>query len=532
MSRQSLTVSLIHLGVLLCAFALSVQVRSFNLNQPLGRHHEWISAHTLLTLNIWEHGGGPDAFHFSPVYTFDEPGNKNIPILGGVADQKGDYYYVSYPPLAFLAPYYTFKITGAPMTAASLQTFGLVLHFFTALLFYLLLLQLFKRSWYDNLYFPAILGYLLYLFASGHLWFHSNVYFVDVLMQFFFMAQLYVYYYVFTRNGSVPRSIWILTAVVTFCAVYTEWLGLFAAFTAFLVAAWRYFSRKEKRFLTFGLLLSGAVVLSLGCTLYAYSSIHGWDAFVQASLHKLKLRSGHAGAEGSEYGFSIRNPESYTYLRQHYDANYLHIFPLLTIFVGIYALIAVYRKKYLPGFRETGMLLLVFFPLLLHHLFFFNFNAVHDFSTLKTGTLFFLLIVIAVAKIDRFAKTLPLRIYALSTLAVVGISAAGLYKSVKHYQGVNSLATVNYYNLHVGLAIREYARPEERVFVNSWITPECMYYARRNYEQKPDITTAVAHLRAWGANDPGLFVYVDGQDVSAIYRFTVAGDSTLVWKAE
>ena len=67
----------------------------------MGRYHEWITAHTLLTCQIWEENGGPSAYNFNPVYTYPGEGNGHRDVLGGVAAKNGDVYYVSYPPFTF-----------------------------------------------------------------------------------------------------------------------------------------------------------------------------------------------------------------------------------------------------------------------------------------------------------------------------------------------------------------------------------------------------------------------------------------------
>ena len=205
---------------LIVIFLFSVQLRSFNLNKPIGRHHEWITAHTLMTLQIWERGGGPEHFHFSPVYTYEEQGNKKIGILGGVEDGKGNFYYVSYPSFGFLVPYYSIKIFGAGFSVLSIQVFGLVLHFIIATVLFILIHLVLNKRIGAEFCFSAWIGYLLYVFSGGNLWFHSNVYFVDVLMQLFFVLLLLLFIIIYKKKASINN--YFLFAFLCFCVLHSD----------------------------------------------------------------------------------------------------------------------------------------------------------------------------------------------------------------------------------------------------------------------------------------------------------------------
>jgi hypothetical protein len=83
---------LIGIGIILFLFLISFQVRKENLAAPMGRHHEWITAHSLITAEIWEENGGPSNFGFNPVYTHQGIGSAYRRALGGVSAKNGDVY--------------------------------------------------------------------------------------------------------------------------------------------------------------------------------------------------------------------------------------------------------------------------------------------------------------------------------------------------------------------------------------------------------------------------------------------------------
>lgn len=519
---------IIHGITLIVIFLFSVQLRSFNLNKPIGRHHEWITAHTLMTLQIWERGGGPEHFHFSPVYTYEEQGNKKIGILGGVEDGKGNFYYVSYPSFGFLVPYYSIKLVGAGFSVLSIQVFGLVLHFIIAIVFFILIHLVLNKRIGAEFCFSAWIGYLLYTFSGGNLWFHSNVYFVDVLMQLFFVLLLLFFFIIYKKKASINNYFLFTFFLLVYFAILTEWLAVFLCFCFFLFSIYSWLYSKNRYYFKIALVIALATSCSLATTFYQYSSINTSSAFIEASLQKYKLRSGHEGTEGSEYGFSLTNPESYSYLKEHYKRNYLPIIKLLIGMLVLYIGFSFYRKKVFYTSQQMFIVLISFFSLLLHHLIFFNFNAVHDFSTLKTALFIFLIIVFISAEIENFLNDFgKSKVIIYNVLVFVSVFFL-LQESFIRYKRDNNLESINYYNFNIGHQIQLQALADEVVYVNGIISPECMYYASRNFASKPNVKISIEDLKLLRTSDKGIFIRTEGDKVLNIYRFTIAGDSTKV----
>lgn len=513
----------LQLIMLLLLFMVSAAVRWFNLNQPLGRHHEWVSAHTLLTLKIWERGGGPEHFHFSPVYTFQGAMNKHMGIFRGVKDEKGDYYYVSYPPFAFIAPYYAIKLTGGGFTVFNLQLFSLLIHFLSAVLLFFLLLELRNKKLSRDVFIPAWLAYLLYLFSAGNLWFHANVYFVDAFMQMFVFLQLYVYLRIWKSDHVSYRSLLALS-LVTFLAIYTEWLGLLIAFCFGIALLVKWMRKRNRNLILVALVLLLFSILSLGATFYQYSSIAGAEQFMEESFRKYNLRSGHAGVEGSEHGFSISNPDSYTYLKEHYTKNYHYTLQMSALLFALTLFLFFFYRKAVHG-DVVFLFSVLFCALLLHHLLFFNFNAVHDFSTMKVIAALIILVALFAEYLFGVFDLQQLMVKRALYVLFFFYTAHVVYGNYLSYCEENSLEKLNLYAVNVGQEIQQKASDDEVVYVDSWITPECMYYAERNYYSAPDIQQALGDMRKKGI-EKGLFFYTRaGTTVTEVYRIFSAGDS-------
>ena len=89
--------------VLLLIFSASVAMRITNMDRPLSKHHEFVTAVSLRVLQVWDQEGGV-AFNFVPAMNYKGDANKFInnhaSASDGMMDAKGNYYYVSHPPLA------------------------------------------------------------------------------------------------------------------------------------------------------------------------------------------------------------------------------------------------------------------------------------------------------------------------------------------------------------------------------------------------------------------------------------------------
>ncbi|MBX7094648.1 MAG: hypothetical protein K1X56_08010 [Flavobacteriales bacterium] len=508
---------------MLVLFAFSIVVRQSNFNQPLGRHHEWISAHTLVTMKAWAERGGPEHFHFAPLYTFKNVPDKHVGVLGGVEDSNGDFYYVSYPPLAYLLPYYSLKLFNAGFTSANLQIYSLVLHFFTAFMLFLLLIQLTGKKIYTDWLFIPLLGFALYLFAPGYLWFHSNVYFVDVLMQFFLFALLLIFHKVLLLEEKPDWKFLSLLFAIVFLSIYTEWLGVFISFFFFLFLFVWSILKKSRKFISVMLIIAAATSCSLGTTFLQYSSIAGSDKFIQASVDKYKMRSGQSD-DKAEYGISISNPESYTLLNRHLTNNFITVENILGFSVLLFLIGLMLSKKSFVTLTQGIILLVFLFAIGLHIFVFFNFNALHDFGTLKTGALMIVFSMVFFQRAYHAINSKWPRYSYLFFIPVLLFCGVKILQSIDIYQRDNSLATLRKENLEIGHAIKTCAQADEKVFIDIWPCPEIMYYAERNPLPEKEMSNAIKFMRDFGI-EKGVYIRSENGGVKEVFRINSAGDS-------
>jgi len=506
-------------------FIFSVHIRKENLSAPLARHHEWITAHTLVTCEIWEENGGPSAYGFSPVYTYPGKGNEHRRMLGGVEDKNGNVYYVSYPPFAFLFAYYTTKIIGGP-DLESIRTLSLSIHYLCTLLIYLIGISLAKDSAKNSISIAGIFGAYLYLFAAGNLWITGNLYFVDTVVPLFLIAAIYFVIRFFKKEYKNEKIILSALFFLFFLATYTEWLGLFFAFFTGLAFLISYFIAKEKRFLKAFVTTGIAATLALGLTVWQYSSIGGWDQLKKVSQSKYQERSGHESEELSAAGFNLENEEALEKLIRDISSGYKMVENFVGIVFILFVFLLLFRKtrKELGNFQwHTTIFCLLALAILTHYYVFFNFNSLHDFSSLKTGFLLILIVLIFVSLIE---SVLNVKLKILLAIVLIVLAVDKGIESVEKYKGENPVSAIDWNRIQTANAMRKYGNPEYAMFMNVPYSAEMVYYAKHNVTPIED-TSKIVPMMKFSECSGGQYYHHTDSKLEYILEFDKIGDSII-----
>ena len=440
-------------------FALSIIIRLPQLNQPLHMGHQWSTAHVLVTLRIWA-DEGISRYNYNPVYTYNTPADKHLKSLtSGIQNEQGDYFYVSYPPLTFLFPFVVFKALRVEPGILPLQIFSLALHGISSLLVYVLISSLYGLRLRDGIFAPALVACGVYLFMPLALWYHMNVYFADMLVQPLWLASTCLAYQLFERNRLRSSYHLVCYGGVNFLSIYTEWLAVFAAFVLILIAGWRY--RHNKSYSKVIITIATSTLLALGLILLQYSSIAGLDSFLLASIERFFSRSGL-----NDGGFLLSRLLSYALIGQNYWVRYFPIFLLLVFF--LLTLLATHKRGTI--FSRFGthrfMLVILTVPILLHHIIFFEFTLIHEFSEIKSGVLFSYLTA-ALFHHSRFTILPEARryFYSLSFIVTAIIFALCMYVYKQQAQMDDT-----WLHAETGLMIKKTAMPDETIYLTGGST--------------------------------------------------------------
>lgn len=508
-------------------FIFSLFIRQEKLEAELFPSKEWITSHVLITNHIWEAQGGPAEFGFCPIYTFEGKGNKHSTAMGGIKDKDHNAYYVSYPPFAFIFSYYSLKILGGE-PLYSIRALNLLIHFFCAYFVYLIIRKLSSNT-EDHFSQAGVFSAFLYLFSSGTLWAHSILYFADMLVQLLVILAIYFCIKLIRKNFTKQRSILIIIGLIFFLAAYTEWLGLFISlFTglAFLVA---YIIKRESLYLRAFITIGLASSLALCLTVFQYSSIAGFDALVEVSQKKYDIRSGYQAQSISEAGFNIHNSYSFDKLRSDFTRNFLMVINLIAVFFIILTPLIIWKKSRLKMIEiqlKTLLLLTLLISILAHYLLFFNFNAVHDFSNLKTGLLLILTIGIILELIENAIPN-KFKLALAAILLFFGITRG--VRDVNRYHNFYNLDDMPLNRIASAKAMLDYSRPSYLVFSNlPELNPEYIYTAKHVPFITKD-TNNVPFLLEVFEVDTGQFYYHENDTLKYILEFKLANKNLKVF---
>jgi hypothetical protein len=511
------------LGVVFLLFLASVMVRYDNLTAALGRHHEWITAHALMTINMLEKDGA-SAHYFAPVLTFNTPADRFAASKAEFKDKNNFTYYTSYPPFCFLLPYLVNKCFGLSASVIGIRILGLIVHLLCTVLLFFIFYRINGKDVRKEIFIPAFFVCAIYIFSSGNLWFHSNLWFADMLVHLFILAALQRFCIIMAYPGIQKKNV-ILLFLFTFLGIYTEWLALFMCFFMAIVLLIRL--KEHKTYGIYIVTMAGAASLSLGLTIFQYSQIAGFELLKKYAIEKFKFRSGYDTDQGVKHTVFADEPLENIFFNYH--VNYKALI-LLSISVLVIALVLRFTARGKEIFSFTRIqkivLLILLCSILLHHLLFFNFTSVHDFSTLKTALFLSLFLPLLIVFIQNSLQSVKFQAVSVAVILLF------IVFSVKWYLSFNPLNNAFIYQRDIGQDAKNYAVPDEMVYSNAPNTPVISWYASRNVYFSKSLEQTVEFLQKLNYKQ-ALFVDLvvgDQRYVTRVYRVTIYGQVEVLKK--
>jgi hypothetical protein len=515
-------------ALLIALFGLSIGVRAVRIGDPLNMGHQWLSAHVLITLDIW-HERGAATYGFNPVYTYDRPADKHIQSLtSGLADPEGNYYYVSYPPLTFILPHAVFSILGVEPGVRSLQLFSLVVHIITVFLLYGMIAAIYGIRWHEGVFPPALLAGAIYLFMPLSLWYHMNVYFADTLVQPLWIGGLWLAFSIFERGKRNDRRFLWAFAAVNALTIYTEWLGVFAAFVYFLIAVIRL--RTDRRYGAVAIWVAASTVFALLLILLQYSQIAGLDGFLRASVDRYAIRSG----VDERVGTPIANPLYHMFILLNYWYRYFPVFALLA-FLALFCAATRGRRRLTRRRKHLFLIGAIATPILLHHAAFFDFTYIHEFAGLKSGV-FFCYLAAAMYHHGRFSVSPVIKVY---YHAAVGAVALAMFLLCIYAYLEQSDLYDRSLHLETGEIIRRTSSLNETIYLTGTTrtnrlvayrpddkaaSAQLVYYAGRNLYYTPDSLEIQNHMKTFGITKAAIYTLSNHNTILGV-QHVVTGDS-------
>ncbi|MCU0292892.1 MAG: hypothetical protein MUF10_13020 [Thermoanaerobaculaceae bacterium] len=491
--------SLVALAVLL---AVSVAVRVPGLGRPLGEAHDWITAQSLIALEILD-AEGLVAHRFAIPQTFPGDANRYVRNAGiRLLDPQGRGYYTSFPPLSIIVPHLVFRLTGSSPTLVGLRVFSLVLHCIAAVFVFVLLRMVGRDRPGSDL--AALAGAAVVLFLAPNLWYLCSTYSWDTFWHFLWAPWLVVALALLGSEQEPRPGRLALLGALTFALVYSELIGALCAATlaALLLARG---PRRHRR--TLGV-LAAAVAAPLALTLVQYALLAGVGALRDTLVYAFQERS-----------FLMASPKSRPQMVELGSASpvvliartYLRWFgPLLALLAVGAGLVAVTRRQAgTAGNRERRgeweLVVLTAVPILLHHAVLLQWTARHAYSVVKTS---FLLAVLTALVLGRLldGKIARRWLAAAAGTALLGVLVGGVRGFQRDFATTGDTSRYT----RVGSEIARRVGPDQVVLAISkvYINPQIVHYARRNIQTVASADEARAWLAGHGRQS-GVLVEID-----------------------
>ncbi len=357
---------------LLILFLISVFIRlPFLTNKVECFDNQYIN--TLTSLENWKQNG-LSVYYFSPVQTYNNPGDKFITYYKRLEDKKGNNYYVSFPPFTFLFAHFFLKTFNIYPTKLPLQIINLFLHLLSAFFIYLIICNLYNKN-FKSLFLPAIIAYTVYVFMPVMLYIHTSVYFPEMFGQVIWITGIFFTLKLFKNINYISTKNFLLIGSILFFMIYTEWIGVFCAFTIALIC---FLKRKKniKYIILFRTVIISSV-LSLLLIFVQYSSINGIENMIHSLALRFLERSGLFAAKYSDMGINIYSFSSYIHFLKNINRALIGFgYLLIIIFIILLSLKKIKNRINLSN-KYTLLLLLSVLPVIIHWFVFFNANAIH-----------------------------------------------------------------------------------------------------------------------------------------------------------
>jgi hypothetical protein len=255
------------------------------------------------------------------------------------------YVYSSFPPTLFVVPYLVFTAFSIPVNLVSLDVFNLVLQLITTILIYYLLLEILPKRDRKRRELVAFLAAGAYIFSTGTLQGHMNVYWAHELLQPVFVGVMLL----FAKRKGLFK--WWESALVGFGLSIITWTGVLGAVGIALFGLYRLWKTKNRAYLAMIAGLAGGAVLALVLVAIQVMLITGADltSYTSTIFKRVEART----ANGSIYQPMLVVRQFITRLFQDYGF-YL---------IAAYSMFLVYVRKIKPNFA-WAIVAISAFPLL------------------------------------------------------------------------------------------------------------------------------------------------------------------------
>ncbi|MDH3346503.1 MAG: hypothetical protein OEM02_00185 [Desulfobulbaceae bacterium] len=476
----------INIAILIILFVISIIIRKPYIDRPISHNFEWSTAHSLIVQQVWFEEGAVKNL-FAQKMNFKNEADKfiNNASMSNNYDEyplgiDDSYFYLSNSSFGLIPPYLIFKLFNVYPSPLLIEWFNMFLQLACSIVLYLIIE---RKTRIDNQPFniAATVAGAVYLLLPTTLWFHSNVYYIEMFVQLPFVLTVFFTSLYFDETISSKKNIFLyLLSLCLMLTVLTEWLGILLGACIFL-----YTCTQWKKGLDFKLLFFVASAVLLGASIFIMqnSLVVGFSNFINHELRQFIYQS------NSLDNLDVQEKADYHIIWNNYLNGASAVFYL--IFAS--AIGALSKIKWHDFRQRFGIILFLFLlPCLLHHILLSRFTTIHWFSILKS--IFFLGSLLATfVYYNQFLYSTKLKFNIIFLLFIISLAPMTYHNYLYH---ATTGGNPHHYEIWAN-AVIDHANNDEVVF---WVSqeeprPQLIYYARRNIKRVDSIKDAKRWLK-------------------------------------
>lgn len=293
----------------------------------------------------------PANYHFAAIQTWQEKESDKKHYYSRLCDENSNNYYVSHPPMAFLANHFIFKALNLNPSEKILKNIAFILLLGGAIMLFFIAKLTISIANSNYAILAGLLALSFYIFNPVNLYAHIFHNFSEIWGQFFLISSLLSLLLYFNSNNT--RASIILFSISTFALAYSDWMGISFILALILVL----FKERKKKYIKH-LILAASISAIVATTLcfIQYVQIAGFNPLFKAVGIRFVERSGFFGNQYTDMGYHILNPE--TWLLFLYQIHNVLIGPGYIILLLIIIKFIFFKKlKFKSG--KTSMIALL-----------------------------------------------------------------------------------------------------------------------------------------------------------------------------
>ncbi len=251
-------------------------------------HNSDATWHTLLTVTAYNET--PIYEHlFLPIVSLGGIDDKDIKWGETIPDEKGNYYYTSFSPAGYFAPWLFLKITNLPVNEQGLYIFNTFLFGSSAIL----LIYLLSLIYHEEKHYPfiSLIGGLCYISAPEILHNMGIVYWHQSLLQVMLILQTIMYYKYINEKSNFSKYLFYGLSIIN---PYIEWTGYIANIGFAIAEFIRYWNIDKRKGLKNVFCL--AILTMLSFELFSIHYLTRVDSITFLTALKNRFLSRSAGA--------------------------------------------------------------------------------------------------------------------------------------------------------------------------------------------------------------------------------------------